>query len=564
MLFCLIFISDSYKNLFTINVHHLGKFIKNPNRQYVDGKLNAVDLVDESTFTLEELHSMIRELGYEDDHTRYYHFLRPDTDLDKGLHPLATHRDVITMLHYIPRWQDIHVFVEHGITTVESMKTGVIIEEIDDELNSYEVVKPRQLLIQYVKEPEMESNEPLMGANEPIMESNEPLMEPTIEPTEPIEPSDTEHESSENSDNEDSEETDDSQDSDFEPEEHNMVHDVEVDMKDFKMHVDMEVEWIGKTVQPNVGELELNEEVVGIDFDEFDSGNDSDHIDSKRKLRLKHLRQKMDRKLQQGVNTRFYVGQTFGSSKKLKEVIKLHAIETRRNLKLDKNDKVRVRVRCHGQTPHYRTKGALLREINQVVLNASPQKGKSVKIGEELKEVHAKGKSVKPLNEKDTKGKGVVVEDSEKVEGETMKPKKKKVKAAKPTCPWTLHVSKGKDEDKWMVKTFIEDHKCLQNRSLRQCSSTFLSHHIGDSVTADPDITGGALQDLLSKKFELGIKRMTAYRAKEKATARLMGDHKNQYSRLRDYCLELQQRNPNTTVKVCLFNCWFKSSTNGD
>ncbi|KAI3817247.1 hypothetical protein L1987_11036 [Smallanthus sonchifolius] len=43
---------------------------------------------------------------------------------------------------------------------------------------------------------------------------------------------------------------------------------------------------------------------------------------------------------------------------------------------------------------------------------------------------------------------------------------------------------------------------------------------------------------------------MKAFRAKAKAAKQVQGDYKEQYSRLRDYILELQSTNPETTVKI--------------
>ncbi|GKD30095.1 hypothetical protein Tco_1240873, partial [Tanacetum coccineum] len=43
-----------------------------------------------------------------------------------------------------------------------------------------------------------------------------------------------------------------------------------------------------------------------------------------------------------------------------------------------------------------------------------------------------------------------------------------------------------------------------------------------------------------------------AFRAKAKAERDIRGDHVFQYSMLRDYVIELQSTNPNTTVKIAV------------
>ncbi|GKG25407.1 shikimate O-hydroxycinnamoyltransferase, partial [Tanacetum coccineum] len=45
----------------------------------------------------------------------------------------------------------------------------------------------------------------------------------------------------------------------------------------------------------------------------------------------------------------FYTGQQFTTPKEAKDRVYLHSIESKRNLKLYKNDSVRIRARCEGK-----------------------------------------------------------------------------------------------------------------------------------------------------------------------------------------------------------------------
>nr|XP_043639614.1 uncharacterized protein LOC122610712 [Erigeron canadensis] len=92
-----------------------------------------------------------------------------------------------------------------------------------------------------------------------------------------------------------------------------------------------------------------------------------------------------------------------------------------------------------------------------------------------------------------------------------------------------------------------EEHNCLRTRDLPQANSTFLSELVSDIVRLNPEISGEAL---LEQRFQITISRMSAYRAKEKAVNKLRGDFHEQYGLLRDYIMELKQKNPNTTVKL--------------
>jgi len=65
-----------------------------------------------------------------------------------------------------------------------------------------------------------------------------------------------------------------------------------------------------------------------------------------------------------------------------------------------------------------------------------------------------------------------------------------------------------------MVKTYAKEHKCLQSRTVRACTSEFLSKQIVDQIEGNPQIPIRALQDQMQKKFELGISKMKAFRVK--------------------------------------------------
>ncbi|GKB72123.1 hypothetical protein Tco_0933535 [Tanacetum coccineum] len=80
----------------------------------------------------------------------------------------------------------------------------------------------------------------------------------------------------------------------------------------------------------------------------------------------------------------------------------------------------------------------------------------------------------------------------------------------------------------------------------------FLSEKIFEQVRVNPDIPVKAVQDQLQPELEVQISMSKAFRAKAKAEREIRGDHVLQYSMLRDYVVELQSTNPNTTVKIAV------------
>ncbi|GJX22345.1 hypothetical protein Tco_0226790 [Tanacetum coccineum] len=138
---------------------------------------------------------------------------------------------------------------------------------------------------------------------------------------------------------------------------------------------------------------------------------------------------------------------------------------------------------------------------------------------------------------KDISGKGKAIEDA---------------KEDKISCPWVLYLTKG-DKAKWVVKIYKDEHKCLQSRQIKHCTSTFLSKHITYLITMNPEIHIKAIQEQIQKKFHVPVSKTKAFRAKAKAQVHLIGDVKVQYSLLRDYVSELQRCNPDTTIRIDVY-----------
>lgn len=53
------------------------------------------------------------------DRTLFSHFRIPENSLDDGLVPLMSVEDVMQMFKYVPRFKEIEVYIEEGISSVE-------------------------------------------------------------------------------------------------------------------------------------------------------------------------------------------------------------------------------------------------------------------------------------------------------------------------------------------------------------------------------------------------------------------------------------------------------------
>ncbi|KAI3772502.1 hypothetical protein L6452_03688 [Arctium lappa] len=76
-------------NPVTLKLYHGGFFTKSPGREYIQGKMHYVDLVDTNEFSVLELESMVETLGYPTSIPTFYHFNVLGLSLDYGLKALG-------------------------------------------------------------------------------------------------------------------------------------------------------------------------------------------------------------------------------------------------------------------------------------------------------------------------------------------------------------------------------------------------------------------------------------------------------------------------------------------
>ncbi|KAL6499420.1 hypothetical protein OROHE_026083 [Orobanche hederae] len=269
-----------------------------------------------------------------------------------------------------------------------------------------------------------------------------------------------------------------SDDSDYYVDDDNMIEDVEVDMKQFHMNIDEDVEWIGGSSGSHVAEVTIEEDVEVINTEAMLSGSSSDEsVDGKRKRTIRAIQRARENDTAL-VSEPFYLFQSFSPSEEFKEKVRQHAIATRRELEFEKNDKNRVRVVCKGTIP------------------ALGDGGEDV------------------------------------------------------TCTWVLYCSKYKRDVNWVVKTYTKEHTCLQTRSVKARDYKFLSKQIVQQIETNPEVPIRALREQLQRQYKVDISKMKTFRAKNEAIKHVRGDYATQYKLLRDYALEVQARNPDTTVKI--------------
>ncbi|GKC59052.1 hypothetical protein Tco_1086650 [Tanacetum coccineum] len=119
---------------------------------YVSGCVDIFDMVDIDLFTVVALNMMVLKLGYTGkSEPMFYNCLRPLTSLDEGLYDLACEEDVHFLATLIRSFKLIEVYIEHGVTTLDSYlrapRFRATLEEINDESGSIAANRTKKILL---------------------------------------------------------------------------------------------------------------------------------------------------------------------------------------------------------------------------------------------------------------------------------------------------------------------------------------------------------------------------------------------------------------------------------
>ncbi|GKA02078.1 hypothetical protein Tco_0674743 [Tanacetum coccineum] len=109
---CDLAVYDTYTNLFTIQCHYYGRFNDAPKKEYIEGHICFVDMIDREDFKDDILNSIMQSLGYEIDDEVLFYYKIPLKSLDIGLKPFVSESDYRSFLTYVQKHKVMHVYVE--------------------------------------------------------------------------------------------------------------------------------------------------------------------------------------------------------------------------------------------------------------------------------------------------------------------------------------------------------------------------------------------------------------------------------------------------------------------
>ena len=110
--------------------------------------------------------------------------------------------------------------------------------------------------------------------------------------------------------------------------------------------------------------------------------------------------------------------------------------------------------------------------------------------------------------------------------------------------------SKIKNENTFCIKKMHLEHICPTQPKSTRVTSKWLSDTYVDESRSAPNTGIRTIVDKANKDFGVTVPKRMAYRVKTKAIAEVMGDHKKQYFRIRDYLQKVIDKNPGSRCIV--------------
>ncbi|XP_017406413.1 uncharacterized protein LOC108319702 [Vigna angularis] len=125
-----------------------------------------------------------------------------------------------------------------------------------------------------------------------------------------------------------------------------------------------------------------------------------------------------------------------------------------------------------------------------------------------------------------------------------------KCMGAKGDCPWMAYCAYMEAIHTWQLRTIVDNHRCSREHKLRLLNAKWLNKRLEKTVRQNPQVKGVEIREKINRKWNVGVSRCMAYRAKAIASDNVDGSFKDQYRRIYDYANEVLARNPGSTMKV--------------
>ncbi|XP_014511690.1 uncharacterized protein LOC106770390 [Vigna radiata var. radiata] len=119
---------------------------------------------------------------------------------------------------------------------------------------------------------------------------------------------------------------------------------------------------------------------------------------------------------------------------------------------------------------------------------------------------------------------------------------------------WYAYCSYVCGINSWQLRKVIDDHNCSRDFNVKLMASKWLSERMEKTVRENPNMKVMDIRDKVSRKWNVGISRNMAFRARTIAKDNVEGSFKEQFRRIYDYGHELLRKNPGPKLKIKVEN----------
>ncbi|XP_058755786.1 uncharacterized protein LOC131629000 [Vicia villosa] len=119
-------------------------------------------------------------------------------------------------------------------------------------------------------------------------------------------------------------------------------------------------------------------------------------------------------------------------------------------------------------------------------------------------------------------------------------------------CEWESYCAKFPTEDSWQLRKVVDTHSCSREYHVKLLKTKWLSKRLQNSLKTNPRLKLKDIKEKVQKKWNVGVNKTKAIRARFAARDMVDGSFLGDYTRVYDYAHELLRSNPGSTVKVCV------------
>lgn len=117
-------------------------------------------------------------------------------------------------------------------------------------------------------------------------------------------------------------------------------------------------------------------------------------------------------------------------------------------------------------------------------------------------------------------------------------------------CPWRIYCSVDTPLNRWMVKVYENKHICHPTGRCKTIKAPVIADLMLEAMRKNPDMSGPMIQEEMRNRYNIIITVPQSQNARRMTLDKLQAECNEQFSRLRDYVVELKRSNIGTITEI--------------